>query len=153
MLESWLVSSPLDFIKYTGLQSQSCSTNYTGFFFKETIISNRTNQCSGIKKQQKQKQNTRKVKNKTTSTIIYSNSFFKVTNPYSSVLLQFNNKISNKIFSCIFYRKRIVYTAGEDQIKYFFQNQLVKISFLLCKLLIDFTATAINYVKFLHEGS
>ena len=37
---------------------------------------------------------------------------------------------SNKLFRCVFRSKRTIYTAENDQIKYFAQNELVKITFL-----------------------
>ena len=44
--------------------------------------------------------------------------------------LQFqNSSFSNKLFSCIFYSKRIFYTAQKNQIKYFVQNLLIKTIF------------------------
>ena len=45
--------------------------------------------------------------------------------------LQFENSLfSNNIYRCIFRSEKKVYTAENDQIKYFVQNYLVKITFL-----------------------
>ena len=61
--------------------------------------------------------------------------------------LKFENSLfSNKLFRCIFRSERKIYTAENDQIKYFVQNQLVKVTFLMCKILFDFDNT-INYVS------
>ena len=40
-----------------------------------------------------------------------------------------------------------VFKVENHQIKYFFQNLLVKITFSLCKLLLDFATTAMSYVS------
>ena len=45
--------------------------------------------------------------------------------------LEFENSLfSNKLFWWVFSRKRMVYTAVKDQIKYFIKNKIVKITFL-----------------------
>ena len=40
---------------------------------------------------------------------------------------------SNKLFRCIFHSKKTVYTAENDKMKYFIDNQLVKIPYLCVK--------------------
>ena len=60
--------------------------------------------------------------------------------------LKFENSLfSNKLFRCIFCSERKVYTAENDQTKYFVQTSLFKSHYSLRKLLIDFATTAINY--------
>ena len=76
-----------------------------------------------------------------------------------------NNLFSNKLFRCTFRSERKIYTAANDQIRYFvqtrnynslltmitpwFKTSLLKSHyFSLCKLLLDFaTTTTINYVS------
>ena len=61
--------------------------------------------------------------------------------------LKFENSLfSNKLFRCIFRSERKIYTAENDQIKYFVQNQLVEVTFLMYKILFHFDNT-INYVS------
>ena len=48
---------------------------------------------------------------------------------YFSSLKFENGLFSNKLFRFIFHRERKVYTSNKDQIKYFVQNYLVKITF------------------------
>ena len=80
--------------------------------------------------------------------------------------LKFENSLfSNKLFRCTFRSERKIYTAANDQIRYFvqtrnynslltmitpwFKTSLLKSHyFSLCKLLLDFaTTTTINYVS------
>ena len=57
-----------------------------------------------------------------------------------------NSLFSYKLFRCIFRSDWKVYSAENDQIKYLFKTSLLKSHFSLCKLLLDFATTAINYV-------
>ena len=77
--------------------------------------------------------------------------------------LKFENSLfSNKLFRCTFRSERKIYTAANDQIRYFvqtrsynslrtmitpwFKTRLLKSHyFSLCKLLLDFATTTINY--------
>ena len=62
--------------------------------------------------------------------------------------LKFENSLrSNKLFRCIFRSERKIYTAENDQINILFKTSLLKSHFPLCKLLLEFGTTAINYVS------
>ena len=49
------------------------------------------------------------------------------------------------LFGSIACSERNVYTAENDQIKYFVQTSFLKSHFFLCKLLLDFATSSVNY--------
>lgn len=60
--------------------------------------------------------------------------------------LKFENSITdNKLFRCTFRSKRIVYPARKDQIKYFVQNKIAKITFFYVKTASFLAVSAANY--------
>ena len=70
----------------------------------------------------------------------------------TNILLSFSSLkfekslFSNELFRCIFRSERKVYTAKNDQIRYFFKTSLLESHFSLCKLLLDLAAIGINYI-------
>ena len=61
--------------------------------------------------------------------------------------LRFESSLfNNNLFRCLFLSKRIAYIAEKEQVKYFLQNELVKMTFFYVHTGSWFAATAINYV-------
>ena len=52
------------------------------------------------------------------------------------------------LFGCIACSERKVYTAENDQRRYFVQTSFLKSHFFLCKLLLDFATSSVNYFFF-----
>ena len=84
---------------------------------------------------------------------IFSFNSYLYLNPPTNILRCFcclkfeSSSFSNKLFTSIFRRKRAIYPAEYDQIKYLFQTSSLKSHFSMCKLLLDFAATAMNYIS------
>ena len=111
---------------YTQIYNLIFVPQVTRFLLEDTIISCKTNWCSGSTKL-KIESNGYIRKNKTKSVIFsFISTFYlkqqtNIPRCFCSIKFE-NNLFSNKLYKRIFRSERKVYTAENDQIKYFVQN-------------------------------